>query len=77
MVPFPDRRYLGAWWNVWDRNDYASFTAASIFEQVDDFAYDSGLSGLRAHGGYLIQPAFFHHFAARLQAARERSWNRA
>jgi hypothetical protein len=76
-VPFPDRRYLGGWWNVWDPNDYFSFTAEGIFEQVDDFAFGSGLSGLRAHGGYLIQPSFFHHFAARLKVARERGWDRS
>jgi hypothetical protein len=77
QVPFPDRRYLGAWWNVWDRNDYLSFTAREIFVgEVQDEAFSSGLSGLEAHGGYLVRPGFFRTFAERLREAKARNWNR-
>lgn len=41
-VPFP-AAHLGAWWNVWDQNDFLSFTAQDIIARVDDGSYDSGL----------------------------------
>ena len=75
-APFPDRRYLGGWWNVWDVNDIISFTADSIFEGVDDESYDSGSSLLNAHGGYLERPSFYRTFADKLRAARDQNWHR-
>jgi hypothetical protein len=73
-APFPPR--LGTWWNVWDHNDFLSFTAADIFEGIDDEPFDSGLSLLAAHGGYLRRPSFHRRFAEKLQAARARGWVR-
>jgi hypothetical protein len=63
MAPFPDPRFLGTWWNVWDRNDFLSFTAKPIFEGVVDHEFVSGRSLVDAHGGYLIRPSFFRSFA--------------
>ncbi|AUD04873.1 hypothetical protein [Spirosoma pollinicola] len=74
-VPFPDRRYLGDWWNVWDANDILSFTGESIFEDVDDEFYDSGSSTLDAHGGYLERPSFYRTFADKLRTARAINWH--
>lgn len=74
-VPFP-KANLGHWWNVWDHNDFISFTAKGIVEGVDDEAYSSGMSLVTAHGGYLERPSFFRQFAAKLEAARAGGWNR-
>jgi hypothetical protein len=73
-VPYPDGHYLGAWWNVWDPNDFISYTARDIFEGVDDERYESGYSVLSAHGGYLEQPTFFRRFAQKLREAKQRGW---
>jgi len=73
-IPFPDRHILGGWWNVWDQSDFISYTAEPIFEGVDDEEYDSGMSVLRAHGGYLVRPSFYRRFAVKLQEARRKDW---
>jgi hypothetical protein len=72
-VPLPDR-HLGVWWNVWDHNDFLSFTVRDIFTGVDDEPFDSGMSLLEAHGGYLKRPSFYRRFAAKLEAARQNAW---
>ncbi|MGB5760285.1 MAG: hypothetical protein WBM50_25440 [Acidimicrobiales bacterium] len=66
-APFPGAN-LGAWWNVWDSNDVLSFSAAEIFDGVDDQEYSSGISVIGAHSGYFQRPSFFRAFAAKLQA---------
>jgi hypothetical protein len=66
-VPFPSRDYLGYWLNVWDPDDFLSYTAAPIFEGVDDESFDSGLSVLKAHGGYLVSPAFYGRVGAKVR----------
>ncbi len=75
-TPFPDRRYLGAWWNVWDNNDIISYTAAPIFEGVDDECFNSGISFVQAHSEYLARPSFYRKFADKLKHAMEKNWNR-
>ena len=75
-VPFPDRRYLGGWWNVWDHNDFISYTAAPIFEGVDDEPYNSGVSLATAHGEYLARPSFYRRFAEKLKAAKSANWGK-
>jgi len=72
-VPFPSA-HLGVWWNVWDHNDFLSFTADGIVAQVDDTPFDSGMSLLAAHGGYLQRPSFYRALATRLQAAAAQGW---
>lgn len=69
-VPFPSA-YLGAWWNVWDYNDFLSFTARDICAGVDDSPYDSGSSLLAAHGGYFTRASFFRQLAVKVQAAKK------
>ncbi|MHA7288782.1 hypothetical protein ACX80V_03920 [Arthrobacter sp. MDT3-24] len=67
-APAPSRDRLGHWWNVWDYNDFLSYSAAGIVEGVNDESYSSGLSLLSAHGGYLKRPSFYRRFAEKLRA---------
>jgi hypothetical protein len=72
-VPFP-KKHLGIWWNVWDHNDFLSYTTKTIIEKVDDESFDSGMSLLQAHGGYLKRPSFFRKFAEKLREAAVKDW---
>ncbi len=72
-VPFP-AAHLGAWWNVWDHNDFLSYTVQDIMAQVDDAPYDSGMSLLAAHSGYLQRPSFYRALAAKLRTAAAQGW---
>lgn len=74
-VPFPDSRYLGGWWNVWDHNDFLSFTVKGIVADVDDEPFDSGMSLASAHSGYLVRPSFYRKLASKLLDARRKGWN--
>lgn len=67
-VAFPGSN-LGAWWNVYDENDFLSFTAKDIFKDVDDAAYSSGMTLVKAHGGYLARPSFFREMADKIEVA--------
>lgn len=67
-VLFPGSN-LGYWWNVFDQNDFLSFTSKDIFEGVDDAAYSSGMTLIKAHGGYLTRPSFFRKMAETIEAA--------
>jgi len=73
-VPFPDQQYLGVWWNVWDHNDFISYTAAPIVDGIDDESYGSGVSLIKAHGEYLLRPSFYRKFATKLAAAKKKNW---
>jgi hypothetical protein len=75
-APFPDRKYLGGWWNVWDSNDVISYTADPVFDGVDDESYSSGVSFVQAHGEYLQRPSFYRKFADKLKQAKKNNWNR-
>lgn len=74
-VPYPDSAHLGYWWNVWDHNDFVSYSASSIIEKVDDEPYSTGMALVSAHGGYLQLPSFFRRFAKKLKTAKNRGWN--
>lgn len=65
-VAFPAAN-LGHWWNVWDHNDFISFTGSEIFEGIVDESYDSGMGLVDSHGGYLERPSFFRKFANQLE----------
>jgi hypothetical protein len=66
-VPRPDKSHLGYWWNVWDHNDFISYSAKNIFEGVEDSVYNTGMFLSDAHGGYLVRPSFFRQFAGKLK----------
>lgn len=72
-VPFPHAN-LGIWWNVWDHNDFLSFTGADIFNGVADEPYDSGMALTNAHSGYLQRPSFYRRFAEKLKTAAAQGW---
>jgi hypothetical protein len=74
QVPYPDRRNLGVWWNVWDPNDFLSYTARDIVAGLSDESYNSGMSLLKAHGGYLERPSFFRELGKRVQNAKDNNW---
>jgi hypothetical protein len=57
-------------WNVWDHNDFLSFTADGICAGVDDHSYSSGKSLIDAHGGYLQRASFFHELARKAESAK-------
>jgi len=73
-VPYPSKRHLGFWWNVWDHNDFVSYSAKSIIDEVDDSAYSSGMFLVNAHGGYLVRPSFFRELAKRVKKAQLANW---
>jgi hypothetical protein len=72
-VPFPAAN-LGVWWNVWDYNDFVSYTAKDIVDKNLDESFDSGMNLLTAHGGYLKCPSFYRKFAEKLGDAAFRGW---
>lgn len=72
LVPFPDQRFLGAWWNVWDYADLLSFRAEGIFEGVDDTAFFLGESLQNDHNAYLKNANFYRTLAAKVQSRRQR-----
>jgi hypothetical protein len=75
-VPFPAKARLGHWWNVWDYNDFISYTGKGIFEGVHDDSFDSGMSLIQAHGGYIQRPSFYRTFAGHLRRAAAGNWRR-
>lgn len=72
-VPFPHAN-LGVWWNVWDYNDFLSFTAEGICAGVDDGPYSSGKSLIEAHGGYLERASFFRELAEKIGTAKTKGF---
>ncbi len=76
MVPHPDRKHLGYWWNVWDHNDFVSYSVKSVVEEVDDEAYNTGMDIIGAHVGYLVLPSFYRRFGAKVAQAREKNFFR-
>jgi hypothetical protein len=72
----PSSRWLGTWWNVWDYNDFLSFSVRDIVRGVDDEPYSSGLSLASAHSGYLQRPTFYRRLRGKLDDARSRNWDR-
>jgi hypothetical protein len=67
-VPRPPN--LKRWLNVFDPNDILSYRIGPIFDQTEDYRYDTGYSTLQAHGGYFLRPSFYVRLAKRLQAAK-------
>jgi hypothetical protein len=68
-VPRPGANMLGHWWNVWDPDDFLSFSVKGIVDGADDDYYTSGLGFARAHFGILRQPSFYALFGDKLRAA--------
>ena len=73
-TPFPARKYLGGWWNVWDYNDFLSYTAQPIFEGVIDEPFNGGVSLVQAHSEYLVRPSFYRKLAEQVKLAQAQNW---
>jgi hypothetical protein len=76
-VPYPPSKHLGYWWNVWDHNDFVSYSTKSIIADVDDEAYTTGMALVSAHSGYLTLPSFFRRFQKKLKKAKQLGWQMA
>ena len=63
-VKKPDN--VGAWLNVYDTNDVFSFATSRVFEDSNDFSFDTGYGVFSAHGGYFERPSFYKRLAVRL-----------
>ncbi len=70
MVPFPDRKHLGAWWNIWDVDDILTYSVRGIIEGVDDMPFRVGQWLINEHVGYLQDAAFYRLFVERIQQAK-------
>jgi len=75
-VPLPSRRHLGCWWNVWDHNDFLSYTVRNIVAGVDDGPFNSGMGLVTAHSGYLLRPSFHRRLSEKIAEARRSGWRR-
>lgn len=67
-APFPDRRFLARWWNVWDPHDFLSFTVRGIIRGVEDEYFDSGLAPTAAHLACLRISSFYAVLARKVAA---------
>jgi hypothetical protein len=76
LVPHPSRKYLGHWWNVWDHNDFVSYSAHGVVDEVDDEAYNTGMDAVGAHVGYLVLPSFYRKFAEKIRKAKESNFHK-
>ncbi|MEM8861445.1 MAG: hypothetical protein AAGD96_24240, partial [Chloroflexota bacterium] len=74
-VPFPSK-HLGIWWNLWDCNDFLSFTVEPFVEEVFDDMYDSGNPATTAHTAHFNDPDFYQELALYISKAKDSQWNR-
>lgn len=65
-APFPERRFLRAWWNAWDPHDLLSFTVRGIIADVDDGPFDSGLPLSSAHMSCLRLSSYYTVLARKI-----------
>lgn len=73
LVPRPDIRHLGYWWNVWDHADLMSYSAAGIIDGVDDGGFFLGRSLQHDHSAYLDSSDFYRTLAAKIRVHTGRS----
>lgn len=66
-TPFPDRRFLSHWWNVWDPHDFLSFSVRGVIEGVEDEFFDSGLAITAAHLSCLRISSFYAVFGRKVR----------
>ncbi len=74
-VAFPSK-HLGIWWNLWDCNDYLSFTVKPFVEDVFDDMYDSGKPATKAHSAHFNDPDFYRELAQHISTAETFEWKR-
>lgn len=58
---------VSTWMNVFDFTDVFSFLCAPMFDDVQDFGYDTVVNLLHSHSAYFQRPSFYKRMRARLQ----------
>lgn len=61
--PFRKPDCVKRWINVYDANDVFAFTAAPLFEGIEDFAYASGRFGITTHADCFKFISLYEHIA--------------
>ena len=61
-VPKPAN--VGAWVNVFDRNDVLAFATSGVFDGAADFEFVTGKGVLGAHSSYFVRPSFHERLRA-------------
>ena len=74
-VPFPSK-HLGIWWNLWDCNDYLSFTVKPFVQGVFDDMYDSGNPATTAHTAHFDDQDFYRELVFYINKAIKYKWKR-
>lgn len=69
-VNFPSK-HLGIWWNLWDCNDYLSFTVEPFIKDVFDDMYDSGNAATTAHTVHFDDSYFYEELALHIREAKK------
>lgn len=54
------------WINCFDKNDIFGYNASAIFDDVEDFEYDTGFGVTGAHGGYFERFSFYDRLGIRI-----------
>jgi hypothetical protein len=62
----PKPANLKNWINVFDEVDIFSYSCKKIFDDVQDFAYDTQTYVIKAHGAYFEQPRFYDRIRSRV-----------
>lgn len=59
-------RNIARWINVFDEVDIFAYACGRVFQDVEDFSYDTGTHVVKAHGAYLEQDRFFARLRKRI-----------
>jgi hypothetical protein len=55
------------WLNVYDPADVLSYVCKGVFEGVEDFVFNTGVSSLKAHGMYFFRPSFHQRLSEHIK----------
>ncbi len=59
------------WINVFDEVDIFSYACAKVFDNVQDFHYDTKTYVIKAHSAYFAQPRFYERLRARIDTLQQ------
>jgi pimeloyl-ACP methyl ester carboxylesterase len=54
------------WLNIFDLNDIFGFRVEGVFDGARDFAFETEMGLMEAHGGYFRRPDFYYRLGERL-----------
>lgn len=60
---------IARWINAFDEVDIFAYVCGRVFEDVEDFSYDTGTYIVKAHGAYLEQDRFFARLRKRIDGS--------